>query len=120
MAEFTSTPGRFVQLGHQPMPAGPAADGYGSFVTVDALQAREREKIRQRLEELRPELIAKGVEVIKMKALADADAESLRKELHAAVGADGVQHAMALIQEEIKKASATSAKPASAPANAKK
>lgn len=105
--------GQFIQLGHLPTASGPAGDGFGEFVTVQDLERRERLKIRERLDALRPELIAKGVEVVKAKQAADAAAEALRVELHAAVGGDGIIHAMALISETIAKEKAA---PASKPA----
>jgi hypothetical protein len=101
--------GQFIQLGHVPTHSGPAADGYGEFVTVQDLERRERQRIRERLETLRPELIAKGVEVVRAKVAADAAAEALRVELHAAVGGDGVAHAMAIINDSAKQAAAASA-----------
>jgi hypothetical protein len=102
--------GQFIQLGHVPTHAGPAADGYGEFVTVQDLERRERARVQERLEKMRPELIAKGVEVVKAKAAADAAAEALRVELHAAVGGDGIVHAMAIINDAAaKQAAAASA-----------
>jgi hypothetical protein len=115
MALFDSTPGRFVQIGHQPTPTGTAPDGYGKFVTVQALEQKERERVLEKLEQLRPELIAKGVEVTRAKADADAAAEAFRKELHAAVGGDGLRAAMAVIHETMaRQAQAATAKPAQA------
>jgi hypothetical protein len=102
--------GQFIQLGQVPTATGTAADGYGEFVTVQDLDRRERARIRERLEQMRPELIAKGIEVVKAKALADAAAEALRVELHATVGGDGIVAAMAIIHEGVAKQAAEAAK----------
>lgn len=102
--------GQFIQLGHVPTHSGPAPDGYGEFVTVKDLERRERQRTRERLEQMRPELIAKGIEVVKAKAAADAAAEALRVELHAAVGGDGIVHAMVIINEAVSKQAAEAAK----------
>jgi hypothetical protein len=113
--------GQFIQLGHVPTHSGPAADGYGEFVTVADLERRERARILERLEKMRPELIAKGVEVVKAKTAADAASEALRVELHAAVGGDGLVHAMAIIGDVIaKQAAEAKAKPVQAQPNQQK
>jgi len=105
--------GQFIQLGHVPTHSGTAADGYGEFVTVQDLERREREMVRERIEKIRPELIARGVEVVKAKAAADAAAEALRVDLHATVGGDGIVAAMGIINELVaKQAAEAKAKPA--------
>lgn len=95
--------GRFIQLGHEVHPAGPAADGFGQFVTVDALEKLERDRVAERIAKMRPDMIATGAKVIRAKLEAEAAVEILRKEVHAVAGGDGVRPAFAIMEEEARR-----------------
>lgn len=92
--------GRFVQLGHEVLPTGPAADGFGQFVTVDALAKLERDRTTARINELRPDLLERGAKAMRAKHESDAAIESLRKEIHSVAGGDAVRVVMEMMNEE--------------------
>lgn len=86
--------GRFIQAGLEPAPAGPSNDGYGQFLTVDALDQAQRERLRAKLEADHPELFARAARAMRAKHDALAACEGVRQELFAAVGAGHVTMAM--------------------------
>lgn len=91
----------FIQLGATP--PGPANEGHGQFITVEKLEELERIRIRERMNELKPELFAEAVRATRAKQDADAAAEKVRREIHLVVGGDGVRAALLMVEEEIKK-----------------
>lgn len=107
-----------IQLGVTPTPNGPAADGYGEFVTVEKLEMLERQRVREQLAKVRPELLAEGIRVVRAKTDADAAYEKLRKDLQLAVSVDGLRAALAMISEEAGKQAAIDAAKAKAVASA--
>lgn len=94
-----ATPGQFIQLGVSP----PAADGYGEFITVDKLEALEKQRIREKLLNLHADLLEMGIAAMRAKTKADADVEEVRRMLHLAVGGDGLRAGFAMMAEEAAK-----------------
>lgn len=98
----TATPGQFIQLGVSP----PAADGYGEFVTVEKLEALEKQRVRDKLANLHADLLEMGIAAMRAKTKADADVEEVRRQLHLAVGGDGIRAGFAMMADEAAKQSA--------------
>src|SRR4051812_10646173 len=92
--------GDFIQLGVTPTVVGKSADGFGEFVTVEKLEQLEKERVRKQLENVRPELLANGVKIVQQKLEADAAFEQLKRDLHLAVGNDGVNTAVGMMTAE--------------------
>lgn len=103
--------GQSVQFGNLATACGPAKEGFGEFVTVEALAQKQRATV---LEKLRPELVAKGVAVLAAKDAAAEAEELLRRELHTVVGGDGLPVALAVLREALAKSKAEAAEAAKA------
>src|SRR6266542_3540587 len=84
-------------------PRGMSADGFGEFITVEVLQEREKERVKTQLQNVRSQLLADGIQIVKAKRAADAAYEQLRKDLQFAVGNDGVKTAIDIMNDEIAK-----------------
>ena len=71
-----------------------SGEAHSNFVTVQDLEILERQRVLERLQNLKPELIEAGVKVRHMAMLLADEAERVREELHLIVGGDGVSIAL--------------------------
>ena len=67
-----------------------SVDGYGQSYTVQDLQLRRVAELKQRLQDLRPDLFQAGVKAVKLKNDADFAVEFVRKQVHELLGGDAV------------------------------
>lgn len=76
----------------------------GRMFTANDLEKASRERIKARLEELRPDLFETGVEVLIAKRDSEVAVEKLRTELHKTLGSDGVEYALGMLADIAKTA----------------
>ena len=82
------------------MPTEQEGRGFGA----NDLEAMAQKRIRDRLETLHPELMARGVAVLQAQKKAQEDVAQLRTDLHKALGGDGVVTALGMLAEVAKTA----------------
>ncbi len=74
--------------------------GYGA----NDLEAMAQKRVRERLTDMRPDLLLRGVLVLQAAKKSEDDLADLRTELHKTVGGDGVRDAMGMLAELAKTA----------------
>ncbi len=74
-------------------------DGYGRSYTVQDLQLQRVFTLKQRLQELKPELFKDGVAALKAKRDAELAVAAVQREVHILLGGDAVLDMMKVFAE---------------------